>query len=119
MKRALQWQQGEGVFPYLKTKLQPLLEPPPPKLPLHGDTLHIMIIMYKSYSCTWWKTAGLLKYLNSQNVTLGKKHNNKDGREKEGNKRYGDKGEKKSGEWMGKYKEGTKRKEKQQQQDFV
>jgi len=53
MKRALQWQQGEGVFPYLKTKLQPLLEPPPPKLPLHGDTLHIMIIMYKSYSCTW------------------------------------------------------------------
>lgn len=79
-----------------------------------------MIIMSKSYSCTCWKTTGLLKYLNSQNVTLGKKHNNKGGKEKEGNKRYGDKGEKKDGERMGKYKEGTKRKQKQQrQQDFV
>lgn len=70
-----------------------------------------MIIMSKSYCCTWRKAPGLLKYLNSQNVTLGKKHNNKGCKEKEGNKRYGDKGEKKSRERMGKYKEGTERKE--------
>ena len=41
---------------------------------------------------------GSSKISQLSNVTLGKKHNNKDGREKEGNKRYGDKGEKKSGE---------------------
>lgn len=97
------------MFRYLKTELHPLLEPPPLQLPLHLDTLHIMIIISKSYSCTCWRYTGLLKYLNSENVTLGKKHNNKGREEKEDNKRYGDKGEKKDGERMGKYKEGRRR----------
>jgi hypothetical protein len=65
--------------------------------------------MSKSYCCTWRRAADRLKYLNSQNVTLGKKHNNKGCKEKEGNKRYGDKGEKRSGVTMGKYKEETER----------